>query len=100
MEILLDDKDERITRFQSQCHEPGCAIDICEMKDTTPRLVMIEFYATPARLCDRIRWCWRMLTRGVGFEHEFVVRPEDANDLARVIVGGENDGAGESKGNS
>ncbi|MFQ5906995.1 MAG: hypothetical protein ACE5JA_10560, partial [bacterium] len=71
-----------------------------EMKDTTPRLVLLEFYATPARLYDRIRWCWRMLTRGVGFEHEFVVRPEDVNDLARVIVGGENDGAGESKGNS
>jgi len=87
VEILLDDKEERITRFQSQCHEPGCAIDVCEMKDTTPRLVMIEFYATPARLRDRIRWCWRMLTKGVGFEHEFIVRPDDIKDLGRTITG-------------
>jgi hypothetical protein len=28
-----------------------------------------------------------MLTRGIGFEHEFFVRPEDIKDLAGVIAG-------------
>jgi len=86
MEILLDDDEERTTRFQSGCHEPGCAIDIYEIKNATPRFVQIEFYATPARLKDRLRWCWRMLTKGVGFEHEFIIRPEDVSDLARTIT--------------
>ncbi len=88
MEILIDDKEERLIRFQSDCHEPGCAIDISELKDTGPsRFIEIYFWATPAGLWDRIRWCWRMLTKGVGFEHEFIVRPEDVNDLARTIAG-------------
>ena len=87
MEILIDDDKERVIRFQSGCHEPGCAIDIYEMKNATLRFIEIEFYATPARLRDRLRWCWRMLTKGVGFEHEFIVRSEDVNDLARVIAG-------------
>jgi hypothetical protein len=89
MEILVDDKEERLIRFQSDCHEPGCAIDISELKEVGPRgrFIEIYFYATPARLWDRLRWCWQMLTRGVGFEHEFIVRPEDIKDLARVIGG-------------
>lgn len=28
-----------------------------------------------------------MITKGVGFEHEFFVRPEDIKDLAGVIAG-------------
>ncbi len=87
MEILVDDKEERVIRFQSGCHEPGCAIDIYEIKNSVPRFLEIEFYATPARLRDRLRWCWRMLTQGVGFEHEFVVRSEDIKDLAMAIAG-------------
>ena len=95
MEILIDDKEERLIRFQSGCHEPGCAIDIFEIKNATPRFIQIDFYATPAALWDRLRWCWRMLTKGVGFEHEFIVRPEDINDLARAITG---EGTGERVG--
>ncbi len=88
MEILIDDKQERLIRFQSDCHEPGCAIDISELKDTGPRrFIEIYFWATPAGLWDRLRWCWRMLTKGVGFEHEFIVRPQDISDLAKVIGG-------------
>jgi hypothetical protein len=89
MEILADDEEERLIRFQSNCHEPGCAIDICELKGESPRgrFIQIYFYATPARLRDRIRWCWHMLTRGTGFEHEFFVRPADIKDLAGVIAG-------------
>jgi len=89
MEILADDKEERLIRFQSDCHEPGCAIDICELKGESPRgrFIQICFYATPAGLRDRVRWCWHMLTRGIGFEHEFFVRPEDIKNLAGVIGG-------------
>ncbi len=87
MEILVDDKEERVIRFQSGCHEPGCAIDIYETMNSAPRFLEIEFYATPARWRDRLRWRWRMLTQGVGFEHEFIVRPEDIKDLVRVIAG-------------
>ena len=87
MEIIVDDKEERVIRFQSGCHEPGCAIDIYELRNSAPRFLGIEFYATPTRLRDRLRWCWRMLTQGLGFEHEFIVRPEDIKDLAGVIAG-------------
>ena len=87
MEILVDDKEERLIRFQSDCHEPGCAIDILELKGSKNRFIEIDFWATPAGLRDRIRWCWRMLTKGVGFEHEFIVRPEDIKDLTKVIGG-------------
>jgi len=89
MEILSDDEEERLIRFQSDCHEPGCAIDIYQPKSESPRgrFIQICFYATPAGLRDRLRWCWRMMTRGIGFEHEFIVRPEDIKDLAGVITG-------------
>ena len=87
MEILANDKEERLIRFQSDCHEPGYAIDICELKGESPRgrFIQICFYVTPAGLRDRVRWC--MLTRGIGFEHEFFVRPEDIKNLAGVIGG-------------
>ena len=89
LEKILETEGEIVYRFQSDCMEPGCAIDVSLEKNviSESRYVEIFFWATPARLWDRVRWVWRMMTTGVGFEHEFIVREVDIEDLARTIKG-------------
>lgn len=89
MEVILDTKKEISYRFQSDCMEPGCAIDVEVAKNLLPdrRFIQIYFWATPAKWRDRIRWCWQMIRHGIGFEHEFIVREQDIDDLAAVISG-------------
>lgn len=89
MDVLVDNEEQVWTRFQSECYEPGCAIDVVEEKKVAKghRFVEIYFWATPAGWWDRVRWCWGMARWGIGFEHEFIVREEDIESLARAIKG-------------
>ena len=89
MEIILDDKEATIYRFQCECLNPGCAIDICLDKDIPRqnRFIAIEFWSTPVEFRDKIKWCWKMMRWGMGYEHDFVVRTEDIEDLTKIIKG-------------
>lgn len=46
MEILSDDEEERLIRFQSDCHEPGCAIDIYQPKSESPPEVVLSRFVS------------------------------------------------------
>ena len=87
MEIIFDSQEEVTYRFQSDCGEPGCAIDVTIQKDAPPEhpFIELDFWDTANRFPDRLRWCWRMLTQGLGFRHEFFVRGQDIDDFAQIL---------------
>lgn len=89
MEIILDSKEQTTYRFQSGCYEPSCAIDVEVGKRVAPghRFIQIQFWATPDSWRNRIRWCWKMLWYGMGYDHEFFLQEEDINDFVKVIRG-------------
>jgi hypothetical protein len=84
--IKLDDSD--VYRFQSDCGEPGCAIDLAIDKNTPKDRPFMEiyFYATPASFKQRLSWCWRMLRHGLVFGHEFIFRADDIKKFAELLT--------------
>lgn len=87
MEVIFEDEEIIATRFQCACTNPACAIDITRMKKS--QWLGISFWSTPISIWKRICWCYSMLIKGVGFEHEYIVRKEDVEDLIGVMKGGE-----------
>ena len=84
MEKLFDGKDSVTYRFGCDCHIPAHAIDV-EIQKDRPNDVILYFYTTSAYLSLRLRWCWKMLTTGFGFDDEIVLREEDVPELAQIL---------------
>ena len=87
MKIMYEDKEYKAVRFQCDCYTPSCAIDVTIDK-LPERCLTLIFWSTPMYLGQRLKWCWTMLRYGRGFEHEFVVRSEDIEDLGNAILKG------------
>lgn len=85
MEKIFDFKDEVIYRFQCDCSTPSHAIDLSVHKDGSGYIV-ITFWAR-RRFIERVKWAWKMLRTGEGYERDFCIRPDDFPELLKVISG-------------
>lgn len=83
MEKIIEGKEYSIYRFQCDCLLPNHAIDIEVHKH--PDDIIFTFYSLGATLKERIRWCWKMIRTGKGFEHDFMIREEDIEKLRKVL---------------
>ena len=89
MDILIDINNEqehcRTTRFACDCLTPHCSLDVDEEWVQGKKFVTLSWWAQDYFLMQRIRWCWRMLTKGQGFENDFILREEDIPKLAELL---------------
>ena len=84
MEKIFDRKDSVTYRFGCGCYQPDHAIDVEVQKDRAND-VILSFYTTADCFSKRLKWCWRMLTTGLGFDDEIVLREEDVPELAKIL---------------
>ena len=63
----------------------GMPPSIGEIKKTMVCDVIFSFTSMPQRFADRLRWCWKMLRTGVGFEHDFILRETDCKELIGIL---------------
>ena len=82
MERILEDNGSVTYRFQCDCLTPQHAIDVEVQKGND---VTIYFHSIPTDFRSRLRWCWRMLSKGIGYEHDMVLREYDVPELARIL---------------
>ena len=85
MEKLFDGKDSVTYRFGCSCYEPGHALDVEVQKDRLND-VIFYMYTLGETLRFRLRWCWKMLRTGEGFDYEIVLREQDVPELARILT--------------
>ncbi len=87
METMYDTGNHKVVRFQCDCMTPYCAIDV-SIDNEGERYITLTFWSTPSYFGQRLKWCWDMLRHGRGFEHEFVVRSKDVEDLGNTFLTG------------
>ena len=85
MEKILDFSDAVTYRFQCDCYTPAHALDVEVLKDA-PDSIILAMYTTPDSWVWRMKYCWRMLRTGMGFEHEFVLRKTDVPELVKILT--------------
>ena len=90
MEKIHEDKDSAIYRFQCDCYTPAHALDV--EVDEKCKLVMLFFWTTPNSFWQRIKWCWKMLRTGEGYDNDFVLRSGDITELAEILQGAVKEG--------
>ena len=84
MDKIIETKEAEIYRFSCDCGTPAHALDIEVQKDRNMDMIF-SLYSTPSLFRDRLKWCWKMIRFGEGFEHEFVFREEDVPELLNIV---------------
>ena len=84
MEKIFETKDSITYRFQCDCINPACAIDL-EVDKVGRPLVFFCFYDIVHMMSQRIKWAWRMIRTGEGLVDEFVIREEDISNIISVL---------------
>ena len=85
MEKLFDDKDSVTYRFGCACYLPGHALDV-EVQKGRLNDVIFYVYSIGETLRARLKWCWKMLRTGEGFDYEIVLKREDVSVLAGILT--------------
>jgi hypothetical protein len=85
MEKVFEFEDELTFRFQSDCMEPQCALDV-GISPNDVNFNQFLFWDIENNWKQRLRWCWKMLRTGLGYRHEFFLRKEDKEDFIRIIT--------------
>jgi len=89
METIFENEDEVMYRFICDCSSPGCVMDVDVQKHTPFPDITLCWYGRAQGLGQRLQWAWAVLRHGKGVCDEFVTRPEDVADLAKVLSGRE-----------
>ena len=92
MEVILDEtyKDGsriKITRFTCRCLSPHCSLDVDEdwFDKDAPRMITFSWWSQDYSLRQKVKWCWKMLREGRGFETDFILRAEDLPELIKLL---------------
>ena len=85
MELQFEDDKSVVYRFGCNCHEPGHAIDV-DIYKLSKNDVSMYFYTLADSFWFRLKWCWKMLTTGKGFDAEFTFKSGDVSELARILT--------------
>jgi len=85
MEKLYDFKESIVYRFGCDCQTPAHAMDV-EIQKDRQNDVIISFYTTADIFRQRLRWCWKMIRTGLGYDNEIVLKEEDVPLLAQILL--------------
>ena len=85
MEKILDFKDETTYRFQCDCLTPTHALDVTIMSKGKADWVELVVWRDADSLGRRLKWAWKMLRTGLGFEGEVILREEDVPELRKIL---------------
>lgn len=85
MDKMVETKDSVTYRFSCSCYVPEHTLDVKIQKDW-PNDITVYVYSTPSDFKQRLKWAWKMLRTGEGFEHDFVFREEDVPELQKIVA--------------
>jgi hypothetical protein len=74
--------------FECDCHTEGVILDSDDEIPCDIYLAMWEHGSKGSRLSflERLRWCWNILTKGLPWADQVVMRPSNAEKLAKAIL--------------
>ncbi len=84
MEKIYDFSDADIYRFHCDCYEPSHSIDV-EIQKNGAGEIIFTFYDHGGSLGQKLKWCWLMITKGRGYNHDWVIRGEDVTNLIDIL---------------